>query len=622
MPAFYYIVHNPTFMKRFRLGLYLAVFLNAVCHAQQQAPALIHAHNDYVHPIPFFTAYYQEAGSIEADIFLYNGQLCVAHTDKEIDLKKTLEALYLMPLQEKVRFHGGKVYAKDKPLTLMIDLKTPGATTIPALVKVLQKYPTLTSCPSLTITLSGSVPEPATWSSYPAFIHFDGRPAVTYTPEQLARISMMSDDFSRYTVWNGKGVILAQDRKKIEDVIQSVHARGKKFRFWATPDVINAWITLGKLGVDYIGTDKVVDLSTFMKQTPHVTYTNADVHRVAPAPVLPASTAVARNIIFLIGDGMGLAQQYAGYTANHGALNLFTMPVVGLSITTSADRYITDSAAGATAMASGKKTNNRAVGVDSLSRPIPSIITPLRQHRFRTGVISTGDITDATPAAFYGHSADRASSEVIAADFLTSDIDVLIGAGSGHFLQRKDGRDLRGELQQKGYTVATDVRTLDTLRSSKFVLLDNALGLSMKQGRGPLLATTLDKTLQTFSTGPLPFFIMAEGAQIDWGGHSNDMEYVVREMLNFDEAVGRAMQYVAKHPETLLVVTADHETGGLTLLDGDLKTGHIRGHFSTDDHTATPVMVFAYGAGASNFAGVYQNTELYKKMLKVLGIQP
>jgi alkaline phosphatase len=211
---------------------------------------------------------------------------------------------------------------------------------------------------------------------------------------------------------------------------------------------------------------------------------------------------------------------------------------------------------------------------------------------------------------------------VIAADFLTSDIDVLIGAGSGHFLQRKDGRDLRGELQQKGYTVATDIRTLDTLRSSKFVLLDNTLGLSMKQGRGPLLATTLDKTLQTFSTGPLPFFIMAEGAQIDWGGHSNDMEYVVREMLNFDEAVGRAMQYVAKHPETLLVVTADHETGGLTLLDGDLKTGHIRGHFSTDDHTATPVMVFAYGAGASNFAGVYQNTELYKKMLKVLGIQP
>lgn len=611
-------------MKYLRIARFsFLLFIATVCRAQQYSgTGLIHAHNDYVHPIPFLNAYYQEAASIEVDIFLHNGQLCVAHTDKEIDPKKTLETLYLLPLQEKVRFHGGKVYAKDKPLTLMIDLKTPGATTVPALVKVLQKYPTLTSCPSLTITLSGSVPEPATWSSYPAFIHFDGRPAATYTPEQLARISMMSDDFSRYTIWNGKGVILSQDRKKIEDVIQSVHARGKKFRFWATPDVVNAWITLGKLGVDYIGTDKVVDLNKFMKETPHVTFTNADVHRVAPAPVLPASTAVARNIIFLIGDGMGLAQQYAGYTANHGALNLFTMPVVGLSITTSADRYITDSAAGATAMASGKKTNNRAVGVDSLSRPIPSIIAPLRQHGFRTGVISTGDITDATPAAFYGHSADRASSEVIAADFLSSDIDVLIGAGSAHFLQRKDGRNLRGELQQKGYTVATDVRTLDTLRSSKFVLLDNTLGLSMKQGRGPLLATTLDKTLQTFSTGPSPFFIMAEGAQIDWGGHSNDMEYVVREMLNFDEAVGRAMQYVAKHPETLLVVTADHETGGLTLLDGNLTTGDVRGHFSTDDHTATPVMVFAYGAGASNFAGVYQNTELYKKMLKVLGIQP
>jgi alkaline phosphatase len=151
-------------------------------------------------------------------------------------------------------------------------------------------------------------------------------------------------------------------------------------------------------------------------------------------------------------------------------------------------------------------------------------------------------------------------------------------------------------------------------------VLDNAAALSMKQGRGNFLVSSLQKALNTFSQDNSSFFIMAEGAQIDYGGHANDMEYVVKEMLDFDNAIGAAMKFVDLHPETLLIVTADHETGGLTLLDGDLKKGSVHGNFSTHDHTAVLVPVFAYGSGAKEFAGVYQNTAIFDKIIKLLGV--
>ncbi|MNL24590.1 Alkaline phosphatase 3 precursor [compost metagenome] len=140
----------------------------------------------------------------------------------------------------------------------------------------------------------------------------------------------------------------------------------------------------------------------------------------------------------------------------------------------------------------------------------------------------------------------------------------------------------------------------------------------MKAGRGEFLAKSLAKATSTFAKSKNPFFIMAEGAQIDYGGHQNNVEYVVREMLDFDKVVGQAMEFVDKNPETLLIVTADHETGGLSLIDGNIEKGYVHGSFSTNDHTAVPVPVFAYGPGAQNFMGVYQNIEIYTKIVEVL----
>ncbi|HEY9045125.1 MAG TPA: alkaline phosphatase [Ohtaekwangia sp.] len=602
--------------------LFLLLFVLAASRAgfsQVYTSSSIHAHNDYVQPIPFFAAYYQQVGSIEADVFLLNNELYVAHTDKEIATDKTLDKLYLAPLAEKIKFHNGGVYAKGTPLNLLIDLKTEGIPTLQALVKKLKKYPALTNCSALTITISGSVPDPSRWAEFPNYIHFDGRPTVVYTPQQLARVSMISDDFSSYTTWNGKGIILAPDKKKIQDAIASVHARGKKIRFWATPDQVNAWRTLQKLQVDYIGTDNVTALATFIAKAPEASFQNDTFHDVRSTK--PAHTTTnTKRVILLIGDGMGLAQMYAGYTANGAKLNLFNIPTIGFSLTYSADNYITDSAAGATAMASGTKTRNRAVGVDTTGRPLLTIPDLAFDKKIRSAVISAGDITDATPAAFYAHALDRASSEAIASDFIGAHVDILMGGGVTHFTTRKDGSSLAPLLQRNGYTVATNLQAMDTIRSSRYVVLDNAAAKSMKQGRGNFLTKALQKSLNTFTKDNSDFFIMAEGAQIDHGGHANNMEFVVREMLDFDEAIGAAMQYVDEHPETLLVITADHETGGLTLLDGDMKKGYIYGNFSTQDHTSVMVPVFAYGAGASEFSGVYQNTAIFEKIVRIMNI--
>ncbi|HEU0126218.1 MAG TPA: alkaline phosphatase, partial [Flavobacterium sp.] len=305
-------------------------------------------------------------------------------------------------------------------------------------------------------------------------------------------------------------------------------------------------------------------------------------------------------------------------TANKGQLSLFNIPTQGLSITKASNSYITDSAAGATAMATGHKTNNRFISVDEKGKPLASISEQLAKKNFKTAIISAGDITDATPAAFYAHQSDRSYSEPIANDFLSNPSDILIGGGQKEFIARKDGKDLSKVLIQKGYTFSDKFASLDTIKNNKFVVLEDAAVVSMKNGRGDFLAKSFAKATNTFVKTKNPFFIMAEGAQIDYGGHQTNVEYVVREMLDFDKLVGQAVEFVDKNPETLLIVTADHETGGLSLIDGSIEKGYVHGSFSTNDHTSIPVPVFAYGPGAEKFMGFYQNTAIYDKIMEAL----
>jgi len=607
-------------MIRFILLLLFSISLIHAGLAQEYTSSSIFAHNDYVHAIPFYTSYYEEPGFIEADVFLRQDHLLVAHTPEEIDTRYTLDSLYLKPLSGQLIKNQGFPYPDHtKPLTLMIDLKTDGVTTLEALVREIRKYPVLLSAKNFQIAVSGDMPDPSRWKNYPAFIHFDGRPDIIYTKEQLDRVSMISTSFQAYSKWNGKGVIVKVEYERLNRLIQQVHAKGKKIRFWATPDFVNAWITLMKMNVDILGTDDVLALSSFIKKLPSNRFQNKQFHEVyRPQKDYTVSKKLPKNIILLIGDGMGLTQLYSGYTANKGQLNIFNSKDIGFSITTSADSYITDSAAGATAMAAGVKTNNRFIGMDSSGNVLPSITEKLKQKGYKTAIISAGDVTDATPAAFYAHQPERSLSEAIANDFLSGENDILIGGGTKAFKNRADKKNLVVALSKKGYTVAESFKSMDTIRNSKFIVLDDSAVISKLKGRGDFLARSVKKSLATLSQSKAPFFMMAEGAQIDYGGHDNNMSYVAREVLDFDQAVGEAMKFADQNGETLLIITADHETGGLTLLNGDISKGYVQGSFSTSDHTAVMVPVFSYGPGSYLLKGVYPNTELYSKIVKEL----
>ncbi|MEN2416259.1 alkaline phosphatase [Flavobacterium mesophilum] len=602
-------------MKKIITLFCLQFFLFA--QAQEYSSSNIHSHNDYESKLPFYGAYSNETGVIEADVFLVNNDLFVAHTSKEIKTYNTLKSMYLEPLSSKLKTLEGKAYQSNKPLILMIDIKSDADATLKAITQQLKTFPDIISNKNIKVVISGNRPLPALWKDFPDFIYFDGRINEEYTPDQLARVEMISEDLHEITVWNGKGVLTQVDSEKIQAIIKKVHSQNKKVRFWATQDNVNTYMTLMNLKVDFIGTDKVAELTQFINSIKTTFYQNADFHQ-AYVPKNAFKSKRPKNVILLIGDGMGLTQIYAGYTANKGQLSLFNIPNQGLSITKASDSYITDSAAGATAMATGHKTNNRFISVDEQGKPLELITQQLAKKNYKTAIISAGNITDATPASFYAHQPERSYSEPIANDFLSNPSDILIGGGQNEFKSRKDGKDLSKILIEKGYTFSDKFASLDTIKNNRFVVLEDQAVVSMKNGRGDFLTKSLAKATATFSKTKNPFFIMAEGAQIDYGGHQNNVEYVVREMLDFDKLVGQAMEFADKNPETLVIVTADHETGGLSLINGSIEKGYVHGSFSTNDHTAVPVPVFAYGPGADKFVGVYQNTAIYDKIMELI----
>lgn len=572
-----------------------------------------HSHNDYLQAAPFTLAHQQKFGSIEADVFLRNDSLFVAHTLKEIDSEQTFEKLYLNPLLKILAKKEGKIYP-DKKLQLLVDLKTSSEPTLKALVKLLEPYQKeFGENGSIQIVISGNTPAPENFNQYPAFIFFDGRPGIPYTPQQLQRIGLISQDFAAYSKWNGKGIPVEADRKKLVAAISQAHENKKPFRFWASPDNINAWKVLMNLGADYINTDKVTELGTFLTGRKNAEFEAQGFHE----PYKPTyrnndSKGTVKNIILLIGDGMGLAQIYAGLTGNAGKLNLAQFLNIGFSKTSSSDNYITDSAAGATALSTGKKTRNRAIGVDSNLVASRSIIKDFQASGKKTALISSGDITDATPASFYAHRPERSMQDSIAKDYLSGKVDILIGGGFAHF-QRTGSVE---KLKSAGINVSDKWQDLNAIKAP-FVLLDEQNAKSIQNGRGNFLTESFQKSIQTFKNHKPGFFMMAEGAQIDYGGHANIVSYAVSEMLDFDRLVGEALRFADSNGETLVIVTADHETGGLTLLDGNLKTGYVDGHFSTDDHTGIMVPVFAYGPHSLDFRGIYENTEIYKKLINL-----
>lgn len=325
-----------------------------------------------------------------------------------------------------------------------------------------------------------------------------------------------------------------------------------------------------------------------------------------------------KNIILMIGDGMGVSEVFAGITANHGKLFLDNFKHVGFSKTQSASDYITDSAAGGTALSTGQKTYNGAIAMNTDTVAISTILEEAENKGLATGLVSTSAITHATPASFIAHQKSRNNYEEIAADFLKTDIDVFIGGGLDHFTKRKDGRNLVEELKAKNYQVETDINEIAIVKKGKLAGLTAPMHTARVAERGNMLPVATSTALNILDNNKEGFFLMVEGSQIDWGGHANSTNYIVEDLLDFDQAIGKALDFASKDRETLIIVTADHETGGLSILDGDMKTGMVKGEYTTKDHSAVMVPVFAYGPGAEEFTGIMENTDIYKKMNELL----
>jgi alkaline phosphatase len=319
---------------------------------------------------------------------------------------------------------------------------------------------------------------------------------------------------------------------------------------------------------------------------------------------------IVKNIIFLIGDGMGTTQVYSAMTRSKVPLNFERFKVSGFSKTFSLNNYITDSAAGGTALATGHRTGNGVIGQDTSGNQFTSILELAEKRNYATGFVVTSAVTHATPASFVAHVSKRSMFEDIAKDISNSGIDVFIGGGYNHFAKRKDKLNLIDSLKSKGYFVT---QTFGEVMASETDLLAGFTASehnpSMSEGRGEMLPKATQKAIDILSKSENGFFLMVEGSEIDFGCHANDLEYVIAETLDFDQAIGVALDFAEKDGHTLVVVTADHESGGLSIVEGDMESGEMEADFSTKHHSPVMVPVFAFGPGAEKFSGIIDNTD-------------
>ena len=328
-----------------------------------------------------------------------------------------------------------------------------------------------------------------------------------------------------------------------------------------------------------------------------------------------ATKPKAKNVILFIGDGMGPNQVALAKFATGGPdhrLSFENFPITGIVYNHSADSLYTDSAASATAWATGVKTINRYLAVDAEKKFLPTIPELLSTKGFKSGLVATSSITHATPAAFYAHIDSRYKEKEIAKMLLDSDIDIALGGGQ-EFFNVTPSADTPFMIYDK--------KLLDTdLLNSK----QQVIGLFAEDGfdRRQGTPTQLEMTqvalnfLENKSQNCAGFFLMSEGSQIDWAGHDNDAQYMLVEFDDFDATVQAATDFAIKNQDTLILVTADHATGGLVLQRP--KGSNVRAQWTTGSHDLSPINIYAYGPGSELFSGVMDNTEIFERILQAL----
>jgi len=332
---------------------------------------------------------------------------------------------------------------------------------------------------------------------------------------------------------------------------------------------------------------------------------------------------IPKNIILFIGDGMGPAQVTVLTTVeNPSSMERFTSG--GLLKTHSANRYVTDSAAGATAYATGFKTNNKFVAVSPDSQPLKTVVEYAEELGKSTGLVVTCEFTHATPASFVAHVDSRYKYHEIAAQIVDSEVDVIIGGAKGmspkdqkSFETNDDDDYLYKKLAEK-MKVVTDLSEFRAVKNVNKLTYFYDSHVPGNFNERPLsLKEMTEKAIEILSKNDSGFFLMVEGSQIDWAGHDNEIDGVIGEIIDFDRAIGAALDFAEADKNTLVIVTADHETGGLALRDGSVENKMVlETHFAYEHHTGVMVPVFAQGPQSEIFGGIHENTFVGKKIIE------
>ena len=337
-----------------------------------------------------------------------------------------------------------------------------------------------------------------------------------------------------------------------------------------------------------------------------------------------------KNVIFMIGDGTGIAQLYSGQLQEvgpNGYLNAQRLPITGIVKTHAEDDLITDSASGATAYSCGIKTKNGVIAQDSDGNECVTLLELSQKAGMKTGLIATSGVTHATPASFATHIDSRNKYSEIAEQLVESEVDVILGGGLEYFLpldsagsSRADQLNLISNFEERGYSIVLNRQAMIEEDSDRIVGFFSPGGLPSKN-RIPSLSEMTSKAVENLSSKENGFFLMIEGSQIDWGGHANNTPYVLREVKDFDDAIGVVLSFAEQNPGTLVIVTADHETGGMTINGVNRENTVVDIAWTSTGHTGTPIPLMAYGPHAVEFSGWWDNTDIGKKVADLLGFE-
>ena len=326
-----------------------------------------------------------------------------------------------------------------------------------------------------------------------------------------------------------------------------------------------------------------------------------------------------KNIIFMIGDGMGLEQLSTAWIVNNRHLNITdNFPYVGLQWTYSASKLVTDSAAAGTALFTGSKTNNGMLAMSPDGQPLETLPEYARSKGWKTGMSVVCRICDATPAAYAAHHANRDSLYSITSQMVDCGLDFISGGGLKWWENRPDGRNLTAEVEAKGYTFVKDLESLKAVEEGPVIALTAYTELPPALDRGTEHQEAVLKALELLDDNKKGFFLMVEGSCIDDWCHANKVGFAVEEILDFDRTVGAVLEWAAKDGETLVIVTADHSTGAMTLLGGNVEGQSVAVNYANTGHNGVALPVYAWGPGAEKFVGIYENAELSQMIKEII----